>query len=312
MGALEFQDLEYLARASDNLTNNQRNKFLELAKRDPQGALRYFYSLEGNNPYKHISTETKVAGKENLRLGDILEAVDELDYNTEEIKRNLQKVKDYVKDDERLTRLLEHLISRSSLDAITEFVEDLSLDDVRNKLEILANKLVDDDGVVVIPKRIVSVDFGDVLGVRTRRDYKGDPLTYFSKNYGPKKLTRAELKNLDSALYRALLRYGFIDKAIPEFMNYTPADRKKIHRAHAQFNGNAAAASRSLRIPDTRILSYWKEYGLSTSKTRYPPEKKNEILLSYNTYNGSYTLAARALFIPAPSVQSIWRRAGLI
>ena len=193
MGALEFQDLEYLAKASDHLTQNQRNKFLELAKRDPQGALRYFYSLEGNNPYKHISTETKIRGIENLRLGDTLEAKEEINYNPEEIQKNLQKVKDYVKDDERLTKVLEHLITESSLEIITEFVDDLSLDDIRSKLEMLAEKLIDGE-VVVIPKRIVSVDFGDVLGVRTRRDYKGDPLTYFSKNYETKNLLEQNLR----------------------------------------------------------------------------------------------------------------------
>ena len=255
MGVLQFHDLEYLARASDHLTSAQRNRFLELAKRDTQGALKYFYSLEGQDPYKHISTEAKVKGIEKLKLGDILEAKDEIDYNNEQVQRSLQIVRDYIKDDERLTRVLEHLTSRSSLETIAEFVDDLSLDDIRNKLEMLADRLIDEEGILAVPKRIVSVDFGNVVEVKKRRNYTQEsPLEIFKRTYN-NTITREEFNRLDPSLYKALIKHKQIDKAIPrksrlrrDHISIYRERYGSLHLTRGQLQSRDPALYKSLRL----------------------------------------------------------------
>ena len=47
-----------------------------------------------------------------------------------------------------------------------------------------------------------------------RRQFNGDPLTFFNEHYKSKELTRAELQKEDNSLYQSLRKYGQLEQAI--------------------------------------------------------------------------------------------------
>ena len=49
-----------------------------------------------------------------------------------------------------------------------------------------------------------------------RRQFNGDPLTFFNEHYKSKRLTRGQLQKEDISLYQTLRRYGQLEEAIPK------------------------------------------------------------------------------------------------
>ncbi|PIN73423.1 hypothetical protein COV20_04305 [Candidatus Woesearchaeota archaeon CG10_big_fil_rev_8_21_14_0_10_45_16] len=99
------------------------------------------------------------------------------------------------------------------------------------------------------------------------RDYAENPSAFYTKVYGSwEGLTRRELKKIDPSLHRALLRYGQLDEAIPDFRGYTQYERDWIVVFHKHFEGNAVTAAKGLGKPRRTISKIWSEAGLPNSR----------------------------------------------
>lgn len=114
---------------------------------------------------------------------------------------------------------------------------------------------------------------------RFKRDYKGSPIEFFREKYSHTSISRGELAERDYALYRALIRYGQINEAIPEIKKgyqkeYAgrkgPSEYaiKDILEAYKRHNGNATLVSKITPYSDTTIRRIWKRHNLPIIRKR--------------------------------------------
>ena len=79
--------------------------------------------------------------------------------------------------------------------------------------ELTRSKLSKDDHSLY-QALIVHNQLDEAVPQMERRQFNGDPLTFFNEHYKNKKLTRSQLQKEDISLYQTLRKYGQLEKAI--------------------------------------------------------------------------------------------------
>jgi hypothetical protein len=110
-----------------------------------------------------------------------------------------------------------------------------------------------------------------------KNDYEGNPLLHFQEKYKGKRVTRGQLKKENSNLSRALVRYGQMNLAIPEFRGYVGSDKDWIVAFYEHFKGNAVACSKAIGKPRRTISKWWKEIDLPNSREYKKLEKNGKL-----------------------------------
>ena len=102
------------------------------------------------------------------------------------------------------------------------------------------------------------------------RNYNGNPLKYFREHKDVYEgMGREELSLFDPGLYRTLLRYGQLEKAIPfkkKSKGRPPllAEKqvKKIIKAYKKYDGKAMRAAENSKHHANTFIKYWRREGL--------------------------------------------------
>ena len=98
------------------------------------------------------------------------------------------------------------------------------------------------------------------------------PLDFFRAHAEYGDLTRCELSLQDSGLYRTLLRYGQLEKAIPDRFQgggRPPLPEKQVNRiiqSYKRFKRNAKRTSKFLGLAPSTIIKYLRKKGLKIKK----------------------------------------------
>ena len=190
---------------------------------------------------------------------------------------------------------------------------------IQKRLESLAKKY-EKQGRLVIPKRpIIHVDF-DPLSIKfKRRNYQGDPLSFFrehKRTYG--ELSRTELSEFDRGLYRSLLKHGQLEQAIPETRHRNfQGDPLSFFRKHTKYSG--LSRTELARLDPTlygSLITYGQlEQAIPETKPhsgkRFSESRVKEIILSRSTYNGDALKASQHLGCDKRTVLKYWGQAEL-
>jgi len=128
----------------------------------------------------------------------------------------------------------------------------------------------------------LKIDFG-------RRSYNGDPLAFFIKHRisYPGSLSKGQLKKIDGALSRALLRSNQINEAIPFQRKHTGIPIEKINlivEAHKNC-GIAEKVAQEYNVAIATVTKYWRENNLYIREKGFigkkSPEEKERIVKNY-------------------------------
>jgi hypothetical protein len=110
-----------------------------------------------------------------------------------------------------------------------------------------------------------------------KNNYDGNPFVYYKEMYGSRKMSRRQLREEDPNLCRALIRYGQIDLAIPEFRGYIATDKDWIIAFYERFKGNAVLCSKEIGRPRRTISKWWREANLPNSKVYRKLEREGSL-----------------------------------
>jgi hypothetical protein len=260
------------------------------------------------------------------RLGESVNDIPDRKKPQARPKKNLitaREALDYVKDHLDKTdyflfcQLVENPENRLNISR-NQLVERIPT--IQRRLESLA-KRYEREGQLVIPKRpIVHVKFDPLFIKFGRRNFNGDPLSFFRKHkktYG--RLSRTELAGFDRGLYRSLLKQGQLEQAIPEtrHRNFN-GDPLSFFRENSKYSG--LSRTELARIDPTlygSLISY-NQLGQAIPETKPHSGKRlsesevREIIEARDTYKGDASKASRHLGRDRRTVIKYWRRAKLI
>ena len=279
--------------------------------------------------FKHspLSLEDKLSGDLGLTIGETLGIEDAnqqavLRTGSFSLDNALVLLRDHLTEAEQ--RLLDHLsgdetnLFRMNPEEFSLQKELLteSIQQIRQRLEIIAARY-ERDGKIVIPRRpIVSVQFEPEFSVRYGlRRYNGNPIAIYREDTAVQGLSRSGLKRADQSLYVKLRQTGQIAEAIPEVLSHLPdSEVKRIIEAHGKYKGNASKASKNLVHVISTVVKYWEEAGLQAQgKREIDLESETaKIILAANTdYRGNVSHATKNLHKAPATVSKYWKATGL-
>ncbi len=157
-----------------------------------------------------------------------------------------------------------------------------NVSEIQKKLETLLQEY--GESLPVITRRpIKKIKFSPSLKIKFGyRRYNGNPLAFFIENrkFYPEDLSRAKLSEIDSGLYKCLLKYNQIEAAVPETVFVSSEKRNRIIMAYNKCR-NSIKVAKALDVSPKTVRKYWKEYFKIKNLKKLSEEKKKEIIEAY-------------------------------